>query len=145
MIDSLARQHAATASGRGHGSALGRGTSSVADSPRTAGGIEVVTEGDGSRVVLWGEVDVTLRDQAGEAMTEVVMRGGPVVVDAGRVDFLDSTGLAFVLQLVNATREAGCSIVLRDPPETVVTLIDMVGLHDSIPVERREPSQPQHR
>lgn len=145
MIDSLARQHAATASGRGHGSALGRGQGSVAESPRPAGGIEVVTEGDGSRVVLWGEVDVTLRDQAGEAMTEVVMRGGPVVVDAGRVDFLDSTGLAFVLQLVNATREAGCSIVLRDPPETVVTLIDMVGLHDSIPVERREPALPHRR
>lgn len=142
MIDSLDRQHAATAHGRGHGSALGRG-GSITESPRPTGGIEVVAEDDGSRVILWGEVDVTLRDQAGEAMTEVVLRGGPVVVDAGRVDFLDSTGLAFVLQLVNATREAGCGIVLRDPPESVVTLIDMVGLHDSIPVERPEPSLPQ--
>ena len=76
-------------------------------------GVEVV---DGSTVVsLVGEIDADLRAQASDGMGLALMHGLPIVVDAEAATFVDSAGIAFVLQLYMAAREAGIPITLRDP------------------------------
>lgn len=75
--------------------------------------VEVV---DGSTVVgLVGEIDANLRTQASDGMGLALLHGLPIVVDAERATFVDSSGIAFVLQLYMAAREAGIPMTLRDP------------------------------
>ena len=69
-------------------------------------------------------------------MTYVVDTRGPVVVDVAEVTFIDSSGIAFIIQLYMLGMEEGRDVVLRDPSSTIVELLEMIGMGDRIPVER---------
>ena len=87
-------------------------------------GVEVV---DGSTVVhLVGEIDADLRTQASDCMGLALMHGLPIVIDASDVTFVDSAGVAFVLQLSMAAREAGIPVTLRDPHGTLRDVLAVV-------------------
>ena len=101
-------------------------------------GISVAPEGDGSLVTLWGEVDASLRDAASSSMVEVLGRGGPVVIVTSGVTFIDSSGLAFVLQLYKLAEETGQDVCLRDPAPLVLELFGMIGLAGHMRVETTE-------
>lgn len=101
-----------------------------------AGAIEVSPEGDGTLVTLRGEIDGSLRDQAGLSMAQVVSRGGPVAVDLADLTFIDSSGLAFLIQLHGLSREEPRQhLVLRNPPTLVLDLLEMVGLGGEIALD----------
>jgi anti-anti-sigma factor len=100
-----------------------------------SGAIEVTHDDEGSLVRLRGEVDATLRAAASASMIEIAGRGGPVVIDAGRVTFIDSSGLAFILQLHGLSEESGQRCALRDPPALVLELLDLIGMDGRIPLE----------
>ena len=102
---------------------------------RPAGGITVRPEGDGSSVSLWGEIDGTLRDVASQAMVEVVARGGPTVIETADVTFIDSTGLAFLVQLYRLGEEAGHPCRLRNPVPMVLEMLDVLGMGGRMRVE----------
>ncbi|MCL3860943.1 STAS domain-containing protein [Actinotalea sp. K2] len=108
------------------------------DGNRGADGISVADEGDGTLVTLWGEVDASLREQASASMIEVARRGGPVVIDASRVRFIDSTGIAFVIQLHRLGDEGAQLCTLRNPPHHVLDLLEMVGLQGHLRIERTD-------
>lgn len=98
------------------------------DDVRTADtiGVEVV---DGSTVVsLIGEIDADLRTQASDCMGIALMHGLPIVVDAERATFVDSSGVAFVLQLYMAAREATIPVTLRDPHGVLRDVLQAVHL-----------------
>ncbi|WP_225755691.1 STAS domain-containing protein [Actinotalea sp. Marseille-Q4924] len=99
------------------------------------GGIDVTEESGRTLVRMWGEVDAALRDQASLAMVECVRRALPVTVDAGRLTFIDSSGLAFVLQLHKVGQEDGTGIVLRDAPSLLLDLLEMIGMAGAIRLE----------
>jgi len=99
------------------------------------GGIEIV-EADGRACVrLWGDVDATLRDQASAAMVVLAKQGGPYVVDVADVTFIDSSGIAFILQLHRLASEEGSTAILRDPPGLVTNMLELIGLTGTIPFE----------
>lgn len=100
------------------------------------GDIDVAQETDGWVVRMRGEVDAGLRDAASAVMVQVIGRRAPGVVDLADVTFIDSSGLAFVLQLWSLGQEDGTSVVLRDPPGAVLDLLDVIGVGDRIPVQR---------
>jgi anti-anti-sigma factor len=88
--------------------------------------VEVV---DGSTVVrLAGEIDADLRAQASDSMGIALMHGLPIVVDAERATFADSSGVAFVLQLYMASREAGIPVTLRDPNHVLRDVLHAVHI-----------------
>ena len=99
------------------------------------GGIEIDPDPDRAIVRLWGDVDASLRDQASLAMVALVNRGGPYVVDVAGVTFLDSSGIAFVLQVHRMATDQGSTAVLRDPPALVLELLELIGRGGSIPCE----------
>jgi anti-anti-sigma factor len=107
---------------------------------RTAAGsgISCRSTPEGTVVTLWGEVDAALREAASEVMAMVAVHtaGVPIVIEAGDVTFIDSSGVAFILQVYVLAQETGTPMSLRDPSDPVVEVLDMVGIGDRIPVER---------
>jgi len=97
-----------------------------------AGEIRVATT-DGRTVIhLLGEVDAALRDQAGLSMGQALTAGLPIVLDSTRTTFIDSAGLAFVVQLHVAAGEAGIPVMLHDPARVLGDMLEMIGFHDRI-------------
>jgi anti-anti-sigma factor len=90
--------------------------------------ITVEQIGGTSVVRLVGEIDASLRHAASEAMVAVLAAQGPLVIDTSAVTFIDSSGMAFLLQLHGVATDAGRSVDLRDPSGAVVDLLALVGL-----------------
>jgi anti-anti-sigma factor len=107
----------------------------VDDDRHARGGIEVADDEVTALVRLWGEVDATLRDQASAAMVELLRRGGPYVVDVAELTFIDSSGVAFILQLHRLAMDEGSTAVLRDPSGLVTDVLKLIGLSGAIPCE----------
>lgn len=101
----------------------------------TTGRILVETTNGACVVDLYGEIDASLREQASDSMVDVFASSADVIIDAERVTFLDSTGLAFIFQLKQAAEQDGRSVRLRRPSPAVTELIELAGMADLITVE----------
>ena len=66
------------------------GAAVTVSSEARTGGIALVERPGASVVELWGEIDITLRNEAGAALAGAFQRDLPVVVDNSRVTFIDS-------------------------------------------------------
>lgn len=99
------------------------------------GAIRVEAQGPDTCVRLIGEVDSALRQQASDSMGLALMAGQPVVLDACEATFIDSSGLAFVLQLARATAEAGVDMRLRDPARVVGRALETAGMAGAVRTE----------
>jgi anti-sigma B factor antagonist len=97
-----------------------------------SGGIDLVRGADASVVQMWGEIDAALRAEAGAALAGALEQDLPVVVDATRVDFIDSAGVAFLVQLCTLGRDEGLQVSLRNPPPVVAEVLHMVGVEGVI-------------
>lgn len=98
--------------------------------PQPGGGVTLAERGNESVVELWGEVDISLRAETGEVLSDAVERGLPVVLETAKVTFMDSTGIAFLVQCVTVGRERGFSVRLPDPPPAVTDVLDIVGVRE---------------
>lgn len=87
-------------------------------------------------VTLRGEIDAALRDQASEAMVFVVAQDNPVVADVTDVSFIDSSGLAFLVQLHRLCAESGLGLELRNPSENLLDLLEVLGMGGEFAVRR---------
>jgi anti-sigma B factor antagonist len=87
------------------------------------------SEADRTVLEVAGEVDVytgtTLRDRISD-----LLDGGAhdLIVDLGRVDFIDSTGLGVLVGALNRARELGGSLQLVCAQERVLKLLRITGL-----------------
>lgn len=91
---------------------------------------------DGSYLILWGEVDAALREAASHAMASLAGRTVPlpITLDARDVTFIDSSGIAFILQVYMLGQETGAHVRLVEPAEAVAEILEMVGMGGRIPV-----------
>ena len=94
------------------------------------GGITVVERPGMTVARLWGEIDKALRDQASSALVRALDRGLPVVIETGEVTFIDSTGIAFLIQFCRIGREEGLRVTLANPPPLVSDVLTMLGLEE---------------
>ncbi|MCA5894989.1 STAS domain-containing protein [Isoptericola sp. NEAU-Y5] len=99
----------------------------VSSEART-GGIALVERPGASVVELWGEIDITLRNEAGAALAGAFQRDLPVVVDTSRVTFIDSAGVAFLVQLCRIGRDEGLNVTVYRPPQVVRETLHMLDL-----------------
>ena len=96
---------------------------------RTMSGAILVTHRQtDTRVCLVGAIDSALRQQASDSMGLALMGGMPVVLDASEATFVDSSGVAFVIQLARAMQEAGVDLSLYDPEAVLRGTLGLVGL-----------------
>jgi anti-anti-sigma factor len=94
------------------------------------GGITVTETPEATVAHLWGEVDDALRQQAGTVLARALDRNLPVVIDTSRVEFIDSAGIAFLIQFCTIGREEGMDVTLHDPPRVVSEVLNLLGLSD---------------
>ena len=104
---------------------------------RDATNVITCTDRTGETVItLRGDIDAALREQASSAMVFLVGRDQPVVLDTGGVTFIDSSGLAFLVQVYKVCEESSIGLVLLDPPANLLDLLDMLGMGDRFTIER---------
>ncbi len=96
------------------------------------GGIELIERFDASEVKMWGEIDVALREEAGAALANALDRDKPVVIDTADVTFMDSTGIAFLVQFYTIGAQEGLNVKLRKPPAVVSDVLQMLGIDEML-------------
>jgi stage II sporulation protein AA (anti-sigma F factor antagonist) len=79
---------------------------------------------------LGGEIDhhraVSVRSRIDEALFEHLPK--TLVIDIGRVDFMDSSGLGLIMGRLAKAKEIGAVLVLQNPSARVVRMLKMAGL-----------------
>jgi anti-sigma B factor antagonist len=86
-------------------------------------------------VCVAGDVDMATAPDVREALQRAGASEGDIVVDLGRCTFLDSSGLAVIVEANRQTRAAGHRFALRAPGRRVVQLLEVTSLRDEIEVE----------
>ena len=96
--------------------------------------IRLTREAETTVVILDGGIDAGLREDAGQTMLQVLAEPTDLVIDAAGVESIDSSGMAFVLQLNRAVTEAGFDFCLRKPSAAFLELIEQVGMRDRVKI-----------
>ena len=102
-----------------------------------SGSIITTPTPDATVVRLAGEIDGARRNEASQALSTSLRRQLPVVLDTSKVTFIDSTGLAFLIQCGSVGRSQGIPVSLPRPPAQVSDLLAVLGedsLFDDAPV-----------
>lgn len=99
----------------------------------------ITTRQDGSVTILRmsGEIDAALRDQASHALGTALTIGFPVVLDLQDVRFIDSSGIAFLLQCHRSCAQIGLTCSVRNLPEQVEAVLTLLGMREVLHVEPR--------
>ncbi|GIG28432.1 STAS domain-containing protein [Cellulomonas marina] len=99
----------------------------------------VVVHPEDARVVvtLTGDVDAALVDDLQQAAVDTSETGKPVVVDASGVDFIDSSGLKFLVRV--ATRSPEGTLTLAGPSPAFRFLLETAELTDVLRVVDEVP------
>ncbi|MCP2323460.1 stage II sporulation protein AA (anti-sigma F factor antagonist) [Hamadaea flava] len=79
-------------------------------------------------VVLTGEVDFTSWEQARDQLAAVADGGGYVVVDMSQVPFVDSAGIAVLVNARSRAYAAGGTLRLRGVQPAVRRVLQVMGL-----------------
>lgn len=98
----------------------GGGTAAFEWTVREVGGVCTIT--------LIGEFDLAAREAIEGKIPPV--GSGPVVVDMQRLEFIDSTGLRFLIALKQSTADNEAPLTLRGITEPVQRVLDVSGLTD---------------
>ena len=85
-------------------------------------------------VAVTGDVDLATVDVLRAQLTSALQRADKVVLDLRDVSFMDTQGLAAVIEAERASAEAGTSFVVVRAPATVHRLFEMIGLTDRLTV-----------
>ncbi|WP_246012223.1 STAS domain-containing protein [Myceligenerans xiligouense] len=91
-------------------------------------------------VKMSGEIDISVRSQAGAALKQVLDRSCPVVVDTSAVTFMDSTGALFLAQLRMLGSEDGICVRLAEQSVVVSNLLEMLGVDAMFCDNPRQPA-----
>jgi anti-anti-sigma factor len=88
--------------------------------------VQQASEGDRLRISLQGEMDLANADCAGTVLSEALRSGKRVLVDLAKLEFLDSTGIAL---LVDAMHNGGERLsFLPSEHGAVQRLLSLTGL-----------------
>jgi anti-anti-sigma factor len=91
--------------------------------------IEVSEDQDAARIVLSGEFDIASADRAGRALQELLGHARQrVVVDLRALDFMDSTGVKFLVEARDAARESGVELALVGGGGSVRRILAVSGI-----------------
>jgi anti-anti-sigma factor len=91
-------------------------------------GITSVTEDGTVRIALEGELDLAGARQLEESLAAAEKEApARLIVDLGRLAFIDSTGLRLLLQADARARERGCEMLLRPGEPAVQRALEVTG------------------
>ena len=85
-------------------------------------------EGSAEIVVVRGEIDLATADAVRADLRAAFERSGIVVLDLREVDFMDTQGLAVVIETQQTSAATGTRFAITRAPDHVHRLFDMIGL-----------------
>ena len=85
-------------------------------------------EGSAEVVVVRGEIDLATADAVRADLPQPFERSGTVVLDLREVGFMDTQGLAVVIEAQQASAADGTRFAITRAPDHVHRLFDMIGL-----------------
>jgi anti-sigma B factor antagonist len=85
-------------------------------------------EVDRVRVALSGECDLEVREELTATLLAAVDRSPIVVVDLGKLDFLDSSGVHGLITAHHAAKASGRKLFVVNPTGAVATVLDVTGV-----------------
>ena len=98
--------------------------------------IDVVASGSGMLVTITGDLDLTSRDHAEATLRRIGLRERPnLTVDLCRMNFMDSTGAAWLAALVEQDKRFGGSTVLRGAGPRDLFVLEVCGVLDRVEVD----------
>ncbi len=96
-------------------------------------------EGDTLTASLHGELDhhsaVTVREKIDEAL--YLNRPSLLIIDIGKVDFMDSSGLGLIMGRLAKATELGTTLAVANPTARAERMLKMAGLDRFIQNERK--------
>lgn len=99
---------------------------------------ETTEAGPAVIVAFTGDVDLQTSPQARQALLEAVGRGKPLVVDLSGVGYIDSSGVASLVEALQASKKAGQTFALAAASEGALRVLKLARLdrvfaiHDSL-------------
>lgn len=89
----------------------------------------MIKEQDGATIAsLWGDVDMQSSSQLRQILLECVDRGGALLVDLSGVDYMDSSGVACLVESFQNARKKGQGYVLVSVSERVMRVLQLARL-----------------
>jgi anti-sigma B factor antagonist len=92
---------------------------------------------DGNRIVisLEGDLDFTTRDGFESEVRRILHQAPDIVLDLGRVRFIDSSGVAAILSSCEDASLAGNSVRIRNVAPDLMEIFELIGVHQVLPFE----------
>lgn len=88
----------------------------------------------GATIRVRGDIDIATVAQLQEAREQVVAENPQaIVIDLREVQFVDSSGLKFLLQSYALSLRAGWRLTLLRPPKNVMQTFVLTGAHEQLP------------
>jgi anti-sigma B factor antagonist len=95
-----------------------------------------------ARIALYGEFDIASAADASRALQELLSRGlDAVIVDLSGLDFMDSTGVKFLVEGRETARARGVKLSLvagGDPVKRVLQVSGVTALFEDVDSHRSE-------
>ena len=96
-------------------------------------GVSVHREGSALVVVPQGEIDLATVDLVRAAADGERQAGEDLVIDLREVGFMDTSGLRYVLELVERAEQDGFALRLVRGPRAVQRVFEVSGLEPRLP------------
>ena len=85
---------------------------------------------------LVGEFDIAAMQEFEEAVGQIELQGSEqVVIDLRRLNFIDSTGLAAIVEVWRHSSEDGVNVAVLQGPEQIRRTFEISGLDRVLPCE----------
>jgi anti-anti-sigma factor len=85
-------------------------------------------------VEVSGELDLSTVPTLRAVLDGVDPRHHRIILDLGKVTFLDSMGVGLLVEAARRCESELCELVLRSPSERVRQVLQLTGLHEMLPV-----------
>jgi anti-sigma B factor antagonist len=92
---------------------------------------------DGSQIVisLEGDLDFTTRDGFESEMRRILHQASDIVLDLGRVRFIDSSGVAAILACCEDASLARIAVRIRNVASDLMEIFELIGVQKVLPFE----------
>jgi anti-sigma B factor antagonist len=106
--------------------------------------VQQTSEGERLRLALEGEMDLANAETADTTIREALASGKAVVVDLGKLEFIDSTGISVLVTVLQGRNGADLSF-LPSEHQSVRRLLSLTGLDERMglaPAEKPAAAEP---
>ena len=97
--------------------------------------VDVITEGNVTRIVMDGMLDVNSAGEFKEKLYEIPEDAAKVVIDMEKLKYTSSAGLRVILGLQNSMDKSGSELVFTNVNSIIQEVFDDTGFSDFLIIE----------